>query len=346
MRIVDTKGPTIDEMRRFRPLRTHAFPVYHGLVDALLRAEAHPDLIVAHTLAVASGYACSTTRTVADVMAHIGLDECHCRMVAQMVDPMFICSVAHLIQSKDGRVVLLAYRGTEPRNSMNWLTNFDTYPKRIRVPTPRSAAMAMVHGGFYRNTMSTRFRVMEALKCATKGHSVMKEGEARAPMEALYITGHSLGGAMAALLTVLMMAEKALYEDVLSVLKGVYTFGQPMIGDPTLAAACQGDPWLSRNVIRFIHGGDPIPSLPPTSVDPYEHFGQEMRWIKDRWYYAPSPTHQLGHPIYLVEALIAAVFRQFRRLRSVPFRYSIADHLPQNYIDTLSPAGVESEFGD
>jgi hypothetical protein len=70
------------------------------------------------------------------------------------------------------------------------------------------------------------------------------------PMEVLYITGHSLGAAMAAIEAVLARTGPNYQAAFDETLKATYTFGQPMIGSPELAAACNADQFLGTNVVR------------------------------------------------------------------------------------------------
>ena len=91
------------------------------------------DPVAAHALAVASGYAYSDGATIATMMARMGLPKSQWLGIEMTVDAMFIRSTAYLIQSADGRVVILAYRGTEPTNLVSWLTDADVYPDKITI---------------------------------------------------------------------------------------------------------------------------------------------------------------------------------------------------------------------
>jgi hypothetical protein len=99
-----------------RDVVTPTFPVYANLAGKLTKASAHPDDVVAHVLATCAGYAYSDADIVTMIMARLGLDGNRCRMIAQNVDAMLICSTAFVVQSHDGRVVIVCYRGTEPAN--------------------------------------------------------------------------------------------------------------------------------------------------------------------------------------------------------------------------------------
>jgi hypothetical protein len=137
-----------------------------------------------------------------------------------------------------------------------------------------------VHAGFYRNVRATRYEVMRALHRALDGRSVHepldgqpddKIGEG---LEALYITGHSLGGAMAAM-TAAMLRHESKFRRLAERLRAVYTFGLPMIGDPSFARACQRDDFLREHVFRYVNDNDVVPHLPPKTSGPFRHFGRE-----------------------------------------------------------------------
>jgi len=347
MEIVDRIAPSHHQLRPLKPEQNAAFPVYPDLVDKLARAASQPDSAIAHTMAVCAGYAYSTPETLAAIMARMGLNDNRCRMIAESVDAMFICSTSFLVQSEDGRVVVLAYRGTEPANLVNWLTSVDLYPEQVAIPLPGAAGMSGVHGGFYRNTRATRYAIIRALMRALSGKSVFDDGgKVEHPLEALYITGHSLGGAMAALMAVLLVSQPDHYGCIIKKLKAVYTFGQPMIGDRTLAAACQADPFLGRKLIRYIYQHDIVPHLPPKASVDFGHFGQELQYRRKEWRVNSKPAKQLRNVLNLALAPIAFVARQFKWFRKVPFRYSLDDHFPQHYVSALTPRCVSSEFGD
>ena len=161
-------------------------------------------------------------------------------MVAEYVDIMFITSTSFLIQSKDGRVVILCYRGTPATSLITWLTNINVDPQRLSIPFFDGSGDDYVHGGYYRDVRSTRYEIVGALLRALDGRSVLEDG-AQMPnaLQALYITGHSLGGASAAMLAIIiMLVTEPLYKPIVSKLKAVYTFGQPMITSPRLAEKC------------------------------------------------------------------------------------------------------------
>lgn len=350
-------APPYSTLRPLKPTRSAAFPVYDDLAARLCDAEKTPDPTVAHTLATAAGYAYSDAETVSMMMARMGLEANHCLKLAQTVDAMFIESTAYLIQSADGSVVILAYRGTQPANLVNWLTDADVRPDRIAFAFPGTDETFPIHAGFYRNVRATRYAVVAALKRALEGRSVLDDdavaslpggGQMPGPMRALYLTGHSLGGAMAGLMSVMLAVEPVYVEQFGGVFRGAYTFGQPMVGAPSFAAACDGHDFLADHVLRYVYRRDPVPHLPPRDSDRFQHFGREFSY--DGAFPWPEttdhPADQMGFVVELLGAAVGFVADQFKLLRGLPLQFSFSDHGPQHYVSALTPPGTPNEFGD
>jgi hypothetical protein len=330
-------------------------PVYPDLGQRLVTTTAVPDPDIRFVLGVCSAYAYGDVDTVATIMDRLGLTRNRCRMISEYVDALFLTSTAYLIQSHDGRVVILCYRGTPPTSAITWLTDFEVEPVTISVPTPSGAGVGEVHAGFYRNVRSTRFKIVELLQGAIAGRSVLDpaanlgDEPPEAGLEVLYVTGHSLGGASAALLAALCAAEPVKYAAVLQRLRAVYTYGSPMIGNPTFADACNKDAFLGDKVIRHVYANDVVPQLPPSASGSFSHFGQEYRYTppgpKGSWHHSP-PRTQLRNAVELATAPLAVLAKLVRRTQHVPFHASLSDHFPQYYLDALTPDALGSEFGD
>lgn len=347
-------APGYDQLRPLSPIADAAFPVYPELAEYLAKATDCPDPTVGHVLATCSAYAYSTADTVSMIMARMGLERNHCLLVGQYVDAMFINSTAFLVQSADGRVVLLAYRGTEPAKFITWLTDFDVYPDRVRFDLGAGSRSFDVHAGFYRNVRATRYEIVAALDRARRGRSVLDDG--RTPpeslpdggampngLEALYVTGHSLGGAMAMIMS-LMLHSKVSYEPIANLLRSTCTFGQPMIGGPSLAEAAGEHGYFRERSLRYVYRKDVVAHLPPWGTGEFRHFGKELGY--DGEWKEREPTGQM---LPLGGILLAGgdfVARQHRLLRWLPFPYSFNDHMPQHYVRALTPPGAPNEFGD
>jgi hypothetical protein len=324
--------------------------VYDDLVDVLAAAGAHPDPTVAHVMAACAGYAYSDGETVSMIMARMGLNDNNCRMIAEFVDVMFISSTAFVIQSHDGRVVILCYRGTPPTSLITWLTDIDVNPAKVAISFPGAPGTFEIHGGFYRNVRSTRYEIVTALKRALEGNSVLERGGSMPhALESLYITGHSLGAAMAAIMTIMLTTEPS-YAPIAARLKAVYTFGQAMVGTPQLADACNDLPFLCENVIRYVYANDIAPQLPPKQSGKFAHFGQEYQYKENgddgEWQHNLTPRGQMGSLLELLGNPLSFLARQIELTRNLNFSASVDDHLPHHYIAALTPPGIESEFGD
>ncbi|WP_320773512.1 lipase family protein [Streptomyces sp. CRN 30] len=294
------RGPSFAEVR---PLKSETdvepgltgFPVYPDLAERLLedKGQPDPDGVVPHVMATCSAYAYAgyglrtDPATMTLIMTRLGLDRSECWSVEQRVDAMYIASGAYLVQDRDRRIVILCYRGTQPEDIVSILTDADVRPEMLDVEL--DGKRYQVHAGFYRNVRATRHLVVEALDRALRGESVVPgvSGTRGDGLKALYITGHSLGAAMAALMAV-MLTHEPRYRRLAEKLRGVYTFGQPMVGGPDLARACEetvgpsGTPVLRERLIRYIFDRDLVPALPPRPVGPYAPFGREFHYRRPR----------------------------------------------------------------
>jgi hypothetical protein len=246
------------------------------LVAAHVRFPRERDATVAHVLATCAGYAYADAETISTMMARLGLFGHGCVRISQVVDAMFVYSTAYLLQSRCGRVVIVCYRGTEPGELLNWLGNADVGPESSKLLVAEGLPGLQVHGGFHRNLRATWWPVLDELGAALAGKSLADRGESvPKPLEAIYVCGHSLGGAMA-LLFALKLAGDVHHRAVAECLRAVYTFGQPMAVllpvPPTLEES-------QRNVFRHVLPEDPVPALPAGSWGPFVHLGQEYRWV-------------------------------------------------------------------
>lgn len=308
------------------------FPVYPDLVERLLAPAdgTDGDSTIAHVMATIAGYAYSDSATVATIAARLGLARAACVRVEQFVDAMYICSTAYLIQSRCGRVAIIAYRGTEPTNITSWLGDADVTPAAMVLEG--HDARPTVHGGFYRNFRVTRWQVMRELERAREGKSIANPEERREhPLEALYVTGHSLGGAMAVLFALATRAPE---------LRAVYTFAQPMtICAPTPPGAED----VGRRIFRYVLEGDLVPAMPPVGWGEFIHLGREYRHADGGWHAADEPTAQLTSLRNVPRTLLGLLTSSTRR---ASIMNALDLHGPHRYIDALRPVDRVTEFGD
>jgi triacylglycerol lipase len=159
-------------------------------------------------------------------------------------------------------VVVIAFRGSEAPNSIDgfkdWLLtnakNFLVLPEgRIGTDFVAAGVGARFHRGF----MESLEEIWEPLFQAIE--AVVAKNEDRP----LFVTGHSLGGALA------LLAAWRLQRQMITV-HNVYTFGAPMVGNDVAAKAFEKD--FPNKIYRYVDGGDMVPKLPTMSMFSNEYW--------------------------------------------------------------------------
>lgn len=160
--------------------------------------------------------------------------------------------------------IIVAIRGTQENSVQNWIK--DLVWKQLDLSYP-DMPNAKVHSGFFSSYNNTilRLAITSAVHKARK-----KYGDI-----GIIVTGHSMGGAMAAFCA-LDLAIKLGSDNV-----QLMTFGQPRVGNAVFAS------YFAKyvpNTIRLVHGHDIVPHLPPyfsfLSKLTYHHFPREV-WINE-----------------------------------------------------------------
>ena len=185
---------------------------------------------------------------------------------------------------RKGLNIILVFRGTE--KFQDWQTNlslslrtFDCNPPlSSSQKSPSGAVLPLkgkVHRGFLKALQSIEDDIVKTLDTwnarILPGTDVEQDTHAELP--SLWITGHSLGGALAALAAV------SLKYQCFKV-AGVYTFGQPRVGDWTFNKSAismlnQPNP---IPIERYVNNNDIVPLIPPGFVPwqptrRYKHYG-------------------------------------------------------------------------
>ena len=143
----------------------------------------------------------------------------------------------------DSKDVLIACRGTEPTQLNDILADLKMFPVKHHLG-------GRVHRGFY----AEYDKVIPGIKDALKKHN--KKGD-----KTVWVTGHSLGGAMA----VLVAAE--LQPD-----GGLHTFGQPRVGNAEFLKCLDNVKYY-----RYRNNNDVVTAVPPSWL--FFRHGGVLRYI-------------------------------------------------------------------
>ena len=128
---------------------------------------------------------------------------------------------------------VLCFRGTQQLR--DWMVNINCETQPIRDPNGGTGFVGNMHKGFH-----------DAYKSVEKSIADRLEGTEDLP---LYITGHSLGGALAVVATWYQSSQR---------LAACYTFGAPRVGNDQL----QGR--FKTPIYRIVNAADPVPFVPPS----------------------------------------------------------------------------------
>lgn len=138
--------------------------------------------------------------------------------------------------------VVVAFRGTEPTNPVDFFTDFTTarvsFEEKFHFP-----GWGNVWQGWADGVLAVWPELVEKLK------------EYDDDRHTLWITGHSLGGALA----MVMAATVANLQD--HPIQGVYTYGQPRVGDPEFCRHYTQA--LGDRTFRHVNDHDLVPHVPP-----------------------------------------------------------------------------------
>jgi triacylglycerol lipase len=149
----------------------------------------------------------------------------------------------------DDEKIIVAFRGTE--NLTDWLTNIKLLKASWKV--------GMVHAGFYKSLESLWPDAIGRLKSLRNNN------------QPIWITGHSLGGALATLAGATLDDEMPEFE-----VAGIYTFGQPRVGDQIFAQSL--DKGMKERFFRAVNNNDIVPRVPSLK---FNHVGNLLYFDSD-----------------------------------------------------------------
>jgi len=149
----------------------------------------------------------------------------------------------------DEKAVLIAFRGTE--STTDWQTDLNAGLVPYRY--------GKVHRGFKDSFELCKGWMLENLE-------KIDDGE-----KSVWVTGHSLGGALS------VLAVDCLIDEGYDI-SGLYTFGQPRVGNARFAK--HFDAHFKSRSFRFVNDEDIVTRVPPRSMG-YRHIGEVRYFDQD-----------------------------------------------------------------
>lgn len=162
---------------------------------------------------------------------------------------------AGLAPAAGENIIIFSFRGATPSAGRNWITDLNA--QRMPYPGLRGAT---VHKGFYNAYLSVARQVNLAAKSLLANCQNCQ----------IYVTGHSLGAAVATLAAADLFA---LTPDIT-----LYTFGSPRVGDQAFATYFDK---IVPDAFRIVHKNDIVPHVPQRFLG-FRHVSQEI------WYYGEA----------------------------------------------------------
>lgn len=142
--------------------------------------------------------------------------------------------VGYVVWHDDDAVIV--FRGTNPSEISDWEVNINENTFRI--------SKGGIHEGFWLAYQSLKPQMLRVLQSIRPKH--------------LWITGHSLGGAMALACAIDLTTNENMAFD------GLVTFGQPKVAEDDLAAFVDED--LVGRYARVVIGDDAVARIPPSKA--------------------------------------------------------------------------------
>lgn len=151
----------------------------------------------------------------------------------------------HLFVASGRGATMIAFAGTDPLVLANWISDFDIHLSSTGTANGFKVATEIV------------WPRLNAVLSAVRPES-----------RKIFVIGHSLGGAIAAL-----AAEKIFDTGQLGV-TAVYTFGMPRVGNQVWHQTFTGK--LGERSFRMVYGEDIVPTVAPSSMG-FRHVGRFLR---------------------------------------------------------------------
>lgn len=207
------------------------------------------------------------------------------------------------------KAIVLAFRGTEPDRWKDWCTDLNSKQK-LWIGCQVHTGFSTAHDGVAQTYLGIIRRM-------------------RTNNQAIYVTGHSLGGALAILAGKVLATGTNEGEDLKPSL--VVSFGAPKVGDLRFTSTYE------PTLLRFVHNEDIIPHVPP--MGSYADGGSLLYFKSDG-----NLSYNVNDIASLTGRLknaVAAILAAKGRLSDLVPNW-IQDHVMERYIERLE-AMLKSE---
>ncbi|XP_047317027.1 triacylglycerol lipase OBL1 isoform X2 [Impatiens glandulifera] len=299
-------------------------------------------------------------------------------------------------KAEDASLIVIGFRGTEPFNVDNWSTDFDY--SWYEIPKLGKVHMGFIEALGLGNRADISTFDQAVLLKDNNNNNVLKEEEKESPSSgsnsssssspemversAYYavrsklksmlkqhekakfvVTGHSLGGALAILFPTVLVLHKE--KEVMERLAGVYTFGQPRVGNRELGRLMEEEDMIGRSrYLRVVYCNDIVPRLPlDNKTFLYKHFGvclyYDSLFVEKNMDQDDEPNPNYFGFQFLIPEYFNAVWELIRSI-TMGCRYGpdyretwlslllrvaglafpgLSAHAPSNYVDSIRLAG-------
>jgi hypothetical protein len=156
-------------------------------------------------------------------------------------------------------LAVITFRGTEVEHMGDVVTDMTS----MKVETDVTNLPGRLHRGFFEGVESVAPLLFARIR-------------ALPPSSRIYVTGHSLGGALATVFTAELLREYGSTQNV-----SLYTFGSPRVGDAAFASSFEAKVAEAKaSATRFHYERDPVVRVPFIN---YEHAGLPVFLERDRF---------------------------------------------------------------
>jgi triacylglycerol lipase len=204
-------------------------------------------------LAIASDVAYQTEAEAKKAMAAAGLTRWAWIDIGSLFDDL------QAFVAANDEFAVLAFRGSA--SVQDWMSDLHATPTRFTWLFEGAPDVGEIHAGFGHELRDCWQKIVDTVESIAPRPKASKAGDfdvdSVKAQRTLWITGHSLGGALAVLAGA---AFTLLPGGVMRPVSGIYTFGQPRVGLHNFSERYQH--LLGSRTFRFVNNKDLVPRVP------------------------------------------------------------------------------------